>query len=152
MSRRKPSLRNRVAPEIEDAIVTITVEEAWDLLISPSRVRSIWLRHDLETFKKRLAALDAKVVQEGLILTESHDTYYVSNIKGVGRIYQQIFVDTYTKIACVKLYDRKNAIIAAVAFQKKLYKTLGELQKDVDDTENCTTETEVKQTVCQTIS
>ena len=76
MSRRKPNLRNRAAPEIEDAVVTIAVEEpAWGqqrvsnnlkkrgLSISPGGVRSIWLRHDLETFKKRLAALDAKVVR-----------------------------------------------------------------------------------------
>ena len=34
-------------------------------------------------------------------------------IKGVGRIYQQTFIDTYSKLAFVKLYDRKNAITAA---------------------------------------
>jgi transposase InsO family protein len=43
----------------------------------------------------------------------AQDTYYVGTIKGVGRIYQQTFIDTYTKVAQVKLYDRKNALVAA---------------------------------------
>lgn len=43
----------------------------------------------------------------------AQDTYYVGNIKGVGRIYQQTFIDTYTKVATVKLYDRKVALVAA---------------------------------------
>ena len=41
------------------------------------------------------------------------DTYYVGNIKGVGRIYQQTFIDSYSKVTLVKLYDRKHAITAA---------------------------------------
>lgn len=41
------------------------------------------------------------------------DTFYVGTVKGVDRIYQQAFIDTYTKVAFVKLYDRKNALVAA---------------------------------------
>lgn len=43
----------------------------------------------------------------------SQDTFYVGILKGVGRIYQQTFIDTYTRVAFAKLYDRKNALVAA---------------------------------------
>ena len=41
------------------------------------------------------------------------DTFYVGNLKGVGRVYQQTFIDTYAKVAFAKLYDRKTPITAA---------------------------------------
>ena len=43
----------------------------------------------------------------------AQDTFYVGTLKGVGRIYQQTFIDTYAKVAFAKLYDRKTPITAA---------------------------------------
>jgi transposase InsO family protein len=159
--RKKPILKNRVEPAIEQAVVAFAIEQPaygqhrvsnelrkQNIVISGGGVRSVWLRHDLETFAKRLKALSAKVAQDGIILTEDQlralerareekqahgeietehpgylgcqDTYYVGNIKGVGRIYQQTFIDSYCKIAMVKLYDRKHAITAADMLNDKV--------------------------------
>ena len=154
VSRRKPNHKNRIEADIEQKVVEIACAQPAlgqlrvsnelrkdGIFISPCGVRCVWQRHDLETFPKRLRAMESKVAQEGLILTEAQlialerkkekkeatgeietehpgylgaqDTYYVGNIKGVGRIYQQTFIDTYSKVAIAKLYDRKNAITAA---------------------------------------
>jgi len=159
ISRRKPCPKNRVEEHVEKAVVEIALEKPAfgqvrvaneltkrGLFVSPTGVRSVWLRHDLETFRKRLKALEAKAAQEHLVLTEdqlramerareekeahgeietahpgylgTQDTYYVGTIKSVGRIYQQTFLDTYAKVAFAKLYDRKNALVAARPAQR----------------------------------
>jgi Winged helix-turn helix len=84
LSRRKPNFKDRVAPEVEDAVVTLALEQpAWGQLraanalaqrgisISAAGVRCVWERHDLENLQKRLRALEAKVARESHILTEA---------------------------------------------------------------------------------
>jgi len=153
-SRRAPNVKNRVEAETEQAVIDSAIEyPAWGqartsnelrkkgVFISGSGVRCVWLRNNLENFKKRLKALEDKVAKEGIILSDaqvaalekkkhddeasgeiethhpgylgSQDTFYVGNLKGVGRIYQQTFVDTYSKIAFAKLYTTKTPITAA---------------------------------------
>lgn len=154
ISRSKPILKNRVEPAIEEAVVKIAFDypaygqsrasnelRKQGIFISSGGVRSVWQRHNLEVFDKRLKALEGRIAQDGLILTEaqlialerkkekkeacgeietehpgylgSQDTYYVGNIKGVGRIYQQTFIDTYSRVAFAKLYESKHAITSA---------------------------------------
>lgn len=153
-SRRKPNPKNRVEPVIEEAVLQFALDfpahgqvrvsnelRKQGTFVSPSGVRSIWLRHTLQSRKLRLRALEKKVAEEGIVLTEaqvvalehqratdelhgeietehpgylgSQDTYYVGTIKGIGRIYQQTFVDTYSKVAACKLYTTKTPITAA---------------------------------------
>ena len=153
-SRRVPNLKNRADEATERAVVNYAVEfpahgqhrtsnelRKKGVFISGSGVRSIWQRHNLENFRKRLKALEEKVAREGIVLTDaqiaalekkalddeacgeietahpgylgSQDTFYVGNLKGVGRIYQQTFVDTYSKVAHCKLYTSKTPITAA---------------------------------------
>jgi hypothetical protein len=123
ISRKKPIVKNRIDERIEQSVLVMALEQPaygqlraanelkkQGLFISSGGVRCIWLRHDLETFDKRLKALSAKVAQEGLILTEdqlqalerakqekqahgeietehpgylgSQDTFYVGTLKG----------------------------------------------------------------------
>lgn len=153
-SKRKPNPKNRVEPAIESAVLKFALDfpahgqvrvsnelRKQGTFVSPSGVRSIWLRHTLQSRKLRIKALEKKIADEGIVLSEaqvvalesqraadalhgeietehpgylgSQDTYYVGAIKGIGRIYQQTFVDTYSKVAVCKLYTTKTPITAA---------------------------------------
>ncbi|MGJ0515372.1 MAG: IS481 family transposase [Methylomicrobium sp.] len=160
-SRRQPNLKNRVDEATERAVLSHALDypahgqvrvsnelRKAGVFVSPSGVRSVWLRHGLANFKVRLKALEAKVAEHGLILTEaqvaalekkkqddevsgeietahpgylgSQDTFYVGTFKGVGRVYQQTFVDTYSKVAFAKLYITKTPITAADLLNDKV--------------------------------
>lgn len=152
--RRRPNLKNRVDDAVEDAVLAYAIEQPAHgqvrvsnelrkrgTFVSPSGVRSVWLRHNLANFKQRLMALEKHVAQTGAVLSEaqvvalekkrdddiacgeietahpgylgSQDTFYVGTMKGVGRIYQQTWIDTYSKVAFAKLYTTKTPITAA---------------------------------------
>lgn len=61
--------------------------------------------------EEKQAAGEIETEHPGYLIAQ--DTFYVGNMKGVGRIYQQTVIDTYSKVAFAKLYDRKNALVAA---------------------------------------
>lgn len=152
--RRRANLKNRVDEAVEKAVLAFAVDNPaagqvrvsnelrkQAIIVSPTGVRSVWLRHGLHKFRLRLSALEKQAAAQGLVLTEvqvaalerkreeqqecgeietahpgylgSQDTFYVGNMKGVGRIYQQTFVDTYAKVAFAKLYTTKTPIAAA---------------------------------------
>jgi len=161
-TRRKPNVKNRIDEKTEEAVVRFAIDfpacgqarasnelRKLGVFISPAGVRCVWMRHGLEHLKKRLAVLEKKSAEEGLILTEaqvvalerkkdddeacgeietahpgylgSQDTFYVGNLKGVGRIYQQTFVDTYSKVAFAKLYTTKTPITAADLLNDRVF-------------------------------
>lgn len=160
-NKRVPNFKNRVDETIESAVREYAIEypahgqlrasnelRKKGIFVSPSGVRSIWLRNSLGNMKQRLMALETKSAEEGLILTESQivalekkkdddlasgeiethhpgylgsqDTFYVGTLKGVGRVYQQTFVDTYSKVACCKLYTTKTPITSADLLNDKV--------------------------------
>lgn len=160
-NRRVPNEKNRADEATEQAVIKAAIEQPAHgqhrtsnelrkkgIFISGSGVRSIWLRNNLANFGQRLKALEEKVANEGIILSDiqiaalekkksddeacgeietahpgylgSQDTFYVGNLKGVGRIYQQTFVDTFSKIAFAKLYTTKTPITAADMLNDKV--------------------------------
>lgn len=160
-NRRTPNIKNRVDEVIEQAVISYAIDfpahgqhrtsnelRKRGVFVSGSGVRSIWLRHKLENFKGRLSALETKVANEGIELTDAQiaalerkheddvacgeietahpgylgaqDTFYVGNLKGVGRIYQQTFIDTYSKVVHCKLYTTKTPITAADLLNDKV--------------------------------
>jgi transposase InsO family protein len=153
-SRRAPNPKNRVAEGVEKAVLGLALEDPSlgqkrasstlrqrSVFISPAGVRCVWLRNGLETFTKRLKALEEHVAKTSCVLTEeqlnalekakdektawgeietehvgylgAQDTFYVGTMKNVGRIYQQTFIDTYAAVGFAKLYTSKVPINSA---------------------------------------
>ena len=153
-SRRSPRIGNRVAPEIEQNVLDYSLEfpthgqtraanelKKQGTIISAGGVRSIWLRHNLQTKGLRLKRLEQWVAETSNILTESQvqaleqakqeqeahgevesphpgflvaqDTCYVGYIKGVGKIYQQTGIDTHSNTGFAKVYNDRTALAAA---------------------------------------
>tara|TARA_B100001964_G_scaffold198911_1_gene224907 strand:+ start:280 stop:867 length:588 start_codon:yes stop_codon:yes gene_type:complete len=111
------------------------------IILSPGGVRSIWLRHKLEVTSLRLNRLEKWSAEKNNVLTENQvqelekakeekdakgeietyhpgfllgqDTFYVGWIKGIGKIYQQTGIDTYSNIGFAKLYLEKTALTSA---------------------------------------
>ena len=50
----------------------------------------------------------------------AQDTCYIGHLKGVGFVYLQTAIDTYSKVAFAKLYVRKNAVVAADLLRDKV--------------------------------
>lgn len=84
VNRRKPNLRNRVDEAIEVAVKDFALEQPAyghvrvsnelrkrGVFVSPSGVRSIWLRDSLASFKLRLLNLERHVAATGEVPTES---------------------------------------------------------------------------------
>ena len=118
------------------------------IIVSSGGVRGVWLRHDLTTKALRLKRLQKHSMETSNILTEaqvqaledakeekqahgeiethhpgfllSQDTYYVGYIKGVGKIYQQTGIDTYSNVGFAKLYTEKTPITAADFLNSKV--------------------------------
>lgn len=171
-TRRKPNYANRVDETTEKAVVDFATTNPacgqvrtsnelrkQGVFVSPSGVRSIWLRNNLENFKKRLKRLEELSAKDNYILTEaqvvalerkkhddlasgeietlhpgylgSQDTFYVGNLKGVGRIYQQTFVDTYSRIAFAKLYTTKSPLSSADLLNERVLPFFEEYQSDL---------------------
>ncbi len=118
------------------------------VIVSSGGIRGVWLRHDLATKALRLKRLQKHSLETSNILTESQvqalesakeekqahgeiethhpgfllsqDTYYVGYIKGVGKIYQQTGIDTYSNVGFAKLYTHKTPVTAADFLNSKV--------------------------------
>src|SRR5215510_3444297 len=145
---------NRVGPEIEARVLAYGLAHPTHgaqrvanqlrlegLPVSPSGVRGVWVRHDLETRLKRLLRLEQAVAQDTtLVLAEeqvrllerhsvnfrcrhveatqpgellNQDTFYWGTLKGVGKVYVQVVVDVFCSLAFAKVYTAKMPITAA---------------------------------------
>ena len=159
---------NRVAPEIEEHILALSLEfptygaqrianelRLREVNVSPSGVRGVWLRHDLETRYKRLMRLELHAQDETVVLSDkqvellerhscefrlrhveasapgellNQDTFYWGTLKGVGKVYVQVVVDVFCSLAFAKVYTSKMPITSAELLYERVlpfYDALG---------------------------
>jgi transposase InsO family protein len=141
------SFPHETPPEVKEKVISLSLEHpAWGpvhlsdhlrlegVSVSPSTVRNIWVKEDMETRYKRLLRLEEEKNGHDLDLSEeqikllekanpcfrerniespypgyllSQDTFLVGTLKGIGRIYLQAVVDTFGSFAFGKLYTSK---------------------------------------------
>lgn len=141
------SFPNETPPEVKGKVIALSLEHpAWGpvrisdhlrlqgISVSPSTVRNLWIKENLETRYKRLLRLEEEKNGQDLDLTEEQirllekanpcfrerhvespypgyllcqDTFQVGTLKGIGRVYLQAVVDTYGSFAFGKLYTSK---------------------------------------------
>jgi transposase InsO family protein len=110
------------------------------VIVSPGGIRGVWLRHGLEKKAQRLKRLEKWAAENSNVLTEDQvqalesakeekqahgeietfhpgflvgqDTFYAAWIKGIGKIYQQTAIDTFSNVAFAKVYTEKTALTA----------------------------------------
>jgi transposase InsO family protein len=110
------------------------------IVISPGGIRGVWLRHGLEKKAQRLNRLEKWAAENTNVLTNNQvqalesakeekqahgevetfhpgflvgqDTFYAAWIKGIGKIYQQTAIDTFSNVAFAKVYTEKTALTA----------------------------------------
>lgn len=144
---------NRVSSEVEEHILAFSLEfptygaqrvanelRLRDITVSPSGVRGVWLRHDLETRYKRLMRLEVHAQGETVMLSDeqvrllerhscefrmrhvkanapgellNQDTFYWGTLKGVGKVYVQVVVDVFCSLAFAKVYTSKMPVTSA---------------------------------------
>jgi transposase InsO family protein len=159
---------NRVAPEIEAQILEYSLKQPTHgaervvnelrlrgFTVSPSGVRGVWLRHDLESRYKRLLRLEREAQEHTFVLSDrqiallerhsvdfrcrhveasrpgellNQDTFYWGTLKGVGKVYVQVIIDVFCSLAFAKLYTSKMPLTAADALYDRVlpfYEALG---------------------------
>jgi hypothetical protein len=161
-SRRAPRVGNRVPAEVEEQVLGYALERPTHgqvrvsnelkkrgVQVSACGVRSIWLRHNLQTKGLRLKRLEKWAAENAGVLTEeqvqaleeakeerevhgeiesphpgfllAQDTCYIGYIKGVGRLYQQTGIDTHANVGFAKVYLEKTALVAADFLNSKVF-------------------------------
>jgi transposase InsO family protein len=143
---------NRVSAEIESEILAYALQ--WPThgaqrvsnelrlrgtTVSPSGVRGVWMRHQLETRHKRLLRLEREAQGTTFVLSDAQmallerhstdfrcrhveasrpgellnqDTFYWGTLKGVGKVYVQVVIDVFCSWAFAKVYLHKMPISA----------------------------------------